>query len=78
MTIKKERDLLLNIKKCVMCNSTNVPSVELDIPLKSKYIKSVKADGARCSQCGEEYYDVQTLKAIEEIEKGLEEKLNSR
>ncbi|MGG1663392.1 hypothetical protein [Brevibacillus sp. NRS-1366] len=59
----------MDIKQYVMCGCTNVPPAELDIPVKSQFIISVKVDGAKCMECGEEYYDMQSLKAIEELEK---------
>jgi len=39
------------------------------IPVKSKHIKSVTVKGAKCTDCGEEYYEMQSLKIIEDIEK---------
>ncbi|WP_412679102.1 MULTISPECIES: YgiT-type zinc finger protein [Brevibacillus] len=63
------------VSQCVFCGCTKVPPTKLEIPVKSNKIKSIQADGAKCSQCGEEYYDSQTMKAIEELEKS--EQLNN-
>ncbi|MEK4339105.1 YgiT-type zinc finger protein [Brevibacillus sp. FSL L8-0710] len=60
---------MTSIKQCVFCGCTNVPPAELEIYVKSKHIKSVKVDGFKCSQCGEQFYHSDALKIIEEIEK---------
>jgi YgiT-type zinc finger domain-containing protein len=59
---------MMGIKECVMCHCTYVPHTELEVSINSKHIISVKVNGAKCSNCGEEYYDLETLKAIEETE----------
>lgn len=61
----------MRIKQCVFCGCTNVPPAELEIAVETKHIKSVKVDGFKCSQCGEQYYNSETLKFIEKIEKIL-------
>lgn len=60
---------MMKIKLCVMCGCSDVPPAELEVKVRAKHIESVKVDGAKCSKCGEEYFDSQTLKAIEELEK---------
>ncbi|NOU53731.1 hypothetical protein HN020_02795 [Brevibacillus borstelensis] len=60
---------MFEIKQCLMCGCTDVSPAELEVKVRAKHIKSVKVDGAKCSKCGEEYYDSQTLKAIETLEK---------
>ncbi|WP_353505646.1 MULTISPECIES: YgiT-type zinc finger protein [Brevibacillus] len=37
--------------------------------MESKHIISVKVNGFKCSQCGEEYFHSDAIKIIEEIEK---------
>ncbi|MFC0212105.1 YgiT-type zinc finger protein [Paenibacillus chartarius] len=60
---------MLKISQCVFCGCLTVPPARLEIPVRSNKIKSIQADGAKCSQCGEEYYDAQTMRTIEELEK---------
>jgi hypothetical protein len=60
---------MMGIKECVMCRCTIVPPTELEVSVNSNLINSVRVGGAKCSNCGEEYYDLEILKAIEEIEK---------
>ncbi|ELK40127.1 hypothetical protein BAG01nite_47570 [Brevibacillus agri] len=60
---------MTSIKQCVFCGCTNVPPAELEIAVESKHIISVKVNGFKCSQCGEEYFHSDAIKIIEEIEK---------
>ncbi|MBP1153938.1 YgiT-type zinc finger domain-containing protein [Paenibacillus sp. PvR052] len=60
---------MVNVKICVVCGCTDVPPTELEIPVKHKHIISIKLYGASCRECGEEYYDKQSLKVIEELER---------
>lgn len=59
----------MDVKLCVMCGCADVHPAELEIPLKHKHIISIKVHGASCKQCGEEYYDIHSLKVIEALEK---------
>ncbi|WP_256719481.1 hypothetical protein [Paenibacillus odorifer] len=63
------------MKICVVCGCRDVPTVDLDIPVKSNtdLLKSVKVTGSKCSKCGEEYISGKELQAIEQIEKALKE-----
>lgn len=63
----------MKIPQCPMCGCTKVPPVELEVEVHSKEIKSVKVNGAKCSQCGEEFYSQDTMRAIEEIENGSQQ-----
>ena len=65
-SVLQEARVLNAIKQCVFCGCADVPPAELEVRLKSKYIK---VQGAKCSQCEEEYYDIETLIAVEELEK---------
>ncbi|MBO2945639.1 YgiT-type zinc finger protein [Paenibacillus sp. F411] len=60
---------MVHVKLCVMCGCTDVPPAELEVKVKHNHIISINVRGARCKECGEKYYDKQSLKLIEELEK---------
>lgn len=64
---------MFTIEQCVMCGCKDVPNKTLEIPVNVHGIVSVSVKGAKCSQCGEEYYDMKDTKAIEEMEKSMRE-----
>jgi YgiT-type zinc finger domain-containing protein len=64
---------MFKIEECVMCGCNDVPTTTLNVRVKSDTVKSVQVEGARCTNCGEEYYDLKVLKAIEDFEKTLNE-----
>lgn len=57
------------IQKCEMCGSNEVLDADLEIDLESrdKLLKSIKIQGSKCSQCGEEYLNFRELNAMQEI-----------
>lgn len=61
----------LNIPECVFCGSDDVPNVTLDIDLhhniKQVISINVKIRAAKCSKCGEEYYDSETTELLRKI-----------
>src|SRR5690606_15294167 len=63
----------LNIVQCVFCGSEDVLNVDLDIELHPnvKRVISInfKVRGAKCSSCGETYYDSATTELIRKIKK---------
>jgi|HigsolmetaAR204D_1030405.scaffolds.fasta_scaffold04792_5 hypothetical protein len=64
---------MFKIKQCVICGCDDVPNLELDYPIESEIIKSVKIVGAKCTNCEEEYYDLRQLQVISEMEKFLKD-----
>lgn len=64
---------MLKIRQCVMCGCDQVESKELEVPVNTIGIVSVKVNGAKCVNCGEEYYDGKDLLAIEQMEKSRNE-----
>ncbi|MFM1655781.1 DnaA N-terminal domain-containing protein [Brevibacillus sp. B_LB10_24] len=70
----------LNILECVFCGSDDVPNIQLDIDLqpnvKSIVSINVKIRAAKCSKCGEEYYDSEATELVRKIEKLIETKSN--
>ncbi|MGM0714182.1 hypothetical protein [Brevibacillus parabrevis] len=70
----------LNIPECVFCGSDDVPNVTLDIELQPNINQVIsinfKIRAAKCSKCGEEYYDSETTELLSNIEKLIETKSN--
>lgn len=68
----------LNILECVFCGSDDVPNVAVEIELEPniKSVISVKVNirAAKCSKCGEEYYDSETTELVRKIERLTETK----
>lgn len=65
------READLNIPECVFCGSDHVPSVTLDIELQPTIHQvislNVKIRAAKCSTCGEEYYNSETTNLLRKI-----------
>ncbi|CAM5779269.1 hypothetical protein [Brevibacillus borstelensis] len=62
---------MFKIKQCVMCGCEDVPNAVLEVNVGVYGIVSANVIGGRCSSCGEEYYDMETLFVIEQLQKGL-------
>lgn len=58
-----------------MCGSEDVPNVDIDDDLNSKYdkIKSIRVRGARCAECGETFYDSKVTDLILKISKLIDD-----
>ncbi|MFB5761545.1 YgiT-type zinc finger protein [Paenibacillus medicaginis] len=63
----------MSVKACVMCGSTNLKKVDIDYPLESDSVKSLKIPATKCCHCGEEYINGREVKVIEQIVKTLNE-----
>lgn len=63
----------LNILECVFCDSDDVPNVTLDIELQLNINQIIsinfKIRAAKCSKCGEEYYDSETTELIRKVKR---------
>ncbi|WP_248928950.1 hypothetical protein [Paenibacillus hamazuiensis] len=62
---------MVKIKQCVMCGCKDVPNAILEVDVGVYGIVSANINGCRCSSCGEEHYDLETLYVIERLQKGL-------
>mgnify|MGYP007135335912 CR=1 FL=1 len=60
---------MLKIRACVFCNCTDVEPRQVDFPIGNG--KVLKIDGAVCAGCGEVYYDMNQLSAIEKMHKSI-------
>lgn len=64
---------MFTIEECVMCGCTDVPSQPLTISVNIKGIVEVKVNGAKCTNCGEEYYDSDDIEAIRQMKEAYKE-----
>ncbi|MFD2115512.1 YgiT-type zinc finger protein [Paenibacillus yanchengensis] len=64
---------MFTIDQCVMCGHKEVPNQELEIPVNIEGIISVKVQGAKCSNCGEEYFNSNDTQAIRSMERAYKE-----
>ncbi|SMG52204.1 hypothetical protein [Paenibacillus aquistagni] len=70
------REDAMNILECPMCGCDDVPNVDIDFDLNmnNDKIKSIKVRGAKCSGCGETFYDSKTTNLILKISKLVDDK----
>lgn len=61
------------MKICTKCEGTNFVDTELDFPIASSSVRSVRVKAQKCTCCGEPYINIKEVQAIEEISKALNE-----
>lgn len=60
--------------KCVICKSSNIFHKLIDEEVRiDKDIYFVKINTPVCAECGERYYDRNTMKKLENLEKEIKE-----
>jgi uncharacterized OB-fold protein len=64
---------MVEITECVFCGCKEVPTMDLDLDIYSNIVKSIKVLGAKCSNCGEAYYDSKSIKVAEKIQEFLDD-----